>query len=125
MSFEARIVSVPERAAAAARLHKNVGGRIVLDQNHAGTCPTHFRALGSATDPTHAVILEDDAIPCPDFAHHVAGLIAERPTHLLACMSGAVTCVAFSRSFTISRQLRPGGWMTRESQISCDGQSVT
>lgn len=88
MRLEIRIVSIPERAEHAIALQRAVGGTVVVDEKHAGTFPTHLRALGSVTDATHAVVLEDDAIPCPDFLEHLARLVRERPDHLLGLYVG-------------------------------------
>lgn len=88
MSLAVRIVSVPERSVQAAALQRAFGGRVIVDEHHGGTFPNHLRALASVEDATHAVILEDDAIPCPDFLTHVARVIDERPDHLLGLYVG-------------------------------------
>jgi hypothetical protein len=83
-----RIVAVPEREERAHALAVAVGGQVVLDVNHDGAFPNHVRALQSAGDATHLVVLEDDAILCDDFTQHVARLIEERPDHLLGLYVG-------------------------------------
>lgn len=83
-----RVVAVPERIGRARVLAVAVGGEVVLDENHEGTLHTHLRALRSAGDATHLVVLEDDAIVCGDFTQHVARLIEERPEHLLGLYVG-------------------------------------
>jgi len=83
-----RVVAVPERAERAYALAASVGGEVVLDEEHVGTFHTHRRALRSAGDATHLVVLEDDAIVCWDFTRHVARLIEERPDHLLGLYVG-------------------------------------
>lgn len=83
-----RVVAVPERLTQAALLARQVGGQIVVDQLREGTFPTHLRALRSAGDASHVVVLEDDAILCPDFITHVEDLIRQRPTHLLGLYVG-------------------------------------
>lgn len=83
-----RIVAVPERHARATALAELVGGQVVLDEHHDGTFPTHLRALQSAGEASHIVVLEDDAIACPDFAEHVEDLVRQRPTHLLGLYIG-------------------------------------
>ena len=88
MKLEVRVVAVPERGARAESLAKRTGGHVILDEDHAGAFPNHLRALISATDGTHLVVLEDDAILCPDFADHVARLAHERPDHLLGLYVG-------------------------------------
>ena len=79
---------MPERAEHAAALLQITGGKVILDEHHEGTFPTHVRALASVEDVTHGVILEDDAIPCPDFLDHVSRLVEERPDHLLGLYVG-------------------------------------
>jgi len=83
-----RIVSTPERAGLADALQHRIGGEIIVDPGCRGTFGNHKAALASVTDATHAVIVEDDAIPCPDFIEHVEHLIAERPTHLIGLYVG-------------------------------------
>jgi len=83
-----RVVAVPERIEHARALADRLGADVVLDERHEGTFPNHLRALGSVQSGTHAVILEDDAILCPDFETHVARLVAELPDHLLGLYVG-------------------------------------
>lgn len=83
-----RIVAVPEREERAWRLANAIGGQVVLDECHDGAFPNHVRALSSAGNATHLVVLEDDAILCGDFTDHVNALIAERPDHLLGLYVG-------------------------------------
>lgn len=82
-----RIVAVPERLHLAEALHAQVGGKIIVDDDRAGTFRTHQRALASAVSD-HVVVLEDDAILCADFTHHVAELIEERQDHLIGLYVG-------------------------------------
>jgi hypothetical protein len=83
-----RVVAVPERLERAERLSRAVGGKVILDEYHEGTFPTHRRALHSAVDASHVVVLEDDAIVCGDFIEHVTRLVEERPDHLLGLYVG-------------------------------------
>ena len=83
-----RIVAVPEREEQARALARKVGGLVILDVNHDGAFPNHVRALASADNPTHVVVLEDDAILCGDFGDHIKALIEERPDHLLGLYVG-------------------------------------
>lgn len=83
-----RVVAVPERLDRAMDLAGRVGGQVVLDESRVGTFHNHVRALASVESGTHAVVIEDDAILCPDFTSHVARLVAERPNHLLGLYVG-------------------------------------
>lgn len=83
-----RVVAVPQRLEAAMNLAAKVDGQVVLDEHGVGAFQNHLRALKSVESGTHAVILEDDAILCPDFMEHVERLIRERPDHLLGLYVG-------------------------------------
>lgn len=83
-----RVVAVPERLERAQGLADMVGGKVILDQDHVGAFPNHIRAICSANEATHVVVLEDDAIVCGDFVEHVETLIEERPDHLLGLYVG-------------------------------------
>lgn len=83
-----RIVAVPERLERARELAVLAGGEVILDEHHVGAFRNHQRALQSAGDATHVVVLEDDAIVCPDFIPHVQRLVAERPDHLIGLYVG-------------------------------------
>lgn len=85
--IDVRIVAVPERLQRAEQLAHATGGSIILDTDGIGAFRNHINALRSAT-ASHVVVLEDDAILCPDFTEHVAGLVAERPHHLIGLYVG-------------------------------------
>jgi hypothetical protein len=84
-----RVVAVPERLERATAIADAVGGEVILDAHRDGAFPTHVKALLSGTG-THTVVVEDDAILCPDFVAHVQSLIWERPDHLLGLYVGRV-----------------------------------
>lgn len=83
-----RVVAVPERIGHASVLGAMLKARLIIDWDHDGAFVNHLRALRSAGDATHVVVLEDDAIVCADFVEHVEHLIAERPNHLLGLYVG-------------------------------------
>lgn len=85
-----RVVAVPERLQRANMLAEAVHGDVILDAMRVGTLTNHVRALQSAGDATHVVVLEDDAIVCNDFVAHVARLIMARPNHLIGLYVGRV-----------------------------------
>lgn len=83
-----RVVAIPERRERAEALAASVGAEIIWDETHRGTFPTHVRAIQSAPGSSHVVVLEDDAVLCPDFTAHVEALVSQRPEHLLGLYVG-------------------------------------
>lgn len=86
--IEYRVVAVPERLPRATALAAQAGATLILDEQHEGTFRTHQRALASAPNADHVVVLEDDAILCPHFTEHVARLIGQRPDVLIGLYVG-------------------------------------
>lgn len=76
------VMAMPSRAEQAERLAEQVGATIVWDRGR-GQSDTAYRALGAHDrGATHHIILEDDALPVPDFRRHAAEALAvsgERP----------------------------------------------
>jgi 5-methylcytosine-specific restriction endonuclease McrA len=52
----------------------SLGARLVVDEHEQGEWPAHARALAWAAeeDATHALIVQDDAVPVPGLLDHVA-----------------------------------------------------
>lgn len=61
-----------------------------VDDGKLGEWRNHMRAWKSAadSDATHAVILQDDAVPIPDFRKHVEAAVKQRPDKLLSLYLG-------------------------------------
>jgi hypothetical protein len=79
------VVAHQRRAAAAQRLAEQVGATITWDRGK-GEQDTHQRALVSLldTDARHLLLLEDDALPAPDFHTRVHTDLALLPPRHLA-----------------------------------------
>lgn len=85
-SYAVAVVAHQRRAHAARTLAGQVGATITWDQGK-GEQDTHQRALASLldTDAHWLLLLEDDALPAPDFHHRVhADLAQAPPRHLVS-----------------------------------------
>lgn len=68
MQYAIGIVAHPSRSVMAKRLYDTIGADIIgFDNNSFGERWNHTRALEELPRADWAVLLEDDAIPCPDF----------------------------------------------------------
>ena len=91
MRLTVHVVAHVDRINDAADLaHDLAPATIHLDDGRLGTYANHRRALAAAaaTDATHAVVLEDDALPIPGFLEHAHHAIARRPEHLIGLYVG-------------------------------------
>lgn len=85
-----QIVAHTARASQALRLAENLGAQIHWDDGSLGEWGNHRRALETAalSDATHAVILQDDALPVPGFASHVEVAIKQFPDNPISFYLG-------------------------------------
>lgn len=85
MSLAIAVVAHQRRAHAARQLAEQVGATITWDAGK-GEQDTHQRALAGLldTDAAHLLLLEDDALPVPDFHARVPRDLAELPPRHLA-----------------------------------------
>lgn len=85
------IAAHPTRSMMAEDLARQVGGQIVWDQGR-GEWDTHRRALlvGAASVPedSHVIVLQDDALPVPDFPEHARDAIEVHPNALISFYVG-------------------------------------
>jgi hypothetical protein len=81
VSVAVAVVAHPDRLDDALALAGDLGAALVVDEHHQGEWPTHARALAWAAqqDASHALIVQDDAVPIPDLLDHVAAAIAAHP----------------------------------------------
>ena len=82
-------MAVPARTERVAKLLDKLGLSdevVVWDIEHAGHVPTWWRTikLATKTNPSHILILEDDAEPCLDFLATVEKLIAMFPDRIIS-----------------------------------------
>lgn len=86
--FSVAVMAHPAREEAAERLARQVGARVTWDR-HRDEWETGSRAL-AAYDPfgTHHIVLQDDALPVPDFRRHAAAAIAQHPDSLISFYLG-------------------------------------
>lgn len=94
VSLIVEIVAHPARLSLATRLQKMVqADQVWVDRKPGGIRAewrNHARAWKHAaeSDATHAVILQDDAVPVTDFRKHVARAAQERPDSLISLYTG-------------------------------------
>lgn len=93
MSLAAAVVAHPDRLDAAEHLADDLDAELFVDTDRLGEWLNHVRALRWAAeqDASHALIVQDDALPIPDFRHHAEKAIAHRPTGLVGFYVGR-TC---------------------------------
>lgn len=78
MNIAIGIVAHPSRSVMAKRLYDTVGADIIsFDNNSFGERWNHTRALEELPRADWAVLLEDDAIPCPDFRVQLSNALQE------------------------------------------------
>jgi hypothetical protein len=83
------IMAVPERAARVAKLLRHLDlpdSCVTWDHNHDGHMANWWRAvdLAAQNNPSHVLILEDDAEPCADFLPAVRRLTTRYPGRILS-----------------------------------------
>lgn len=63
-------------------LAAHLGAHLLLDDGTHGLIPNHRRAWewAAAQDATHALVLQDDALPCTDFLYHLHNAVDHTPT---------------------------------------------
>lgn len=89
------VAAHPSRARAMARtMARTIGGDydIVLDPDPGGppsAIRTYARALASLPADRHALILQDDAVPHPDVAHHADLIVRKHPDALVSLYVGS------------------------------------
>lgn len=91
MSIEIHVVAHIKRQEMAEKLAKVVSAdHVWVDNGELGEWRNHLRAWKKAatSTATHAVILQDDAVPIEDFRSHVEEAIARRPTELISLYLG-------------------------------------
>ncbi|WP_343944918.1 hypothetical protein, partial [Pseudonocardia zijingensis] len=81
MSLAVAVVAHPARLAAAELLAATLGAHLVVDEHQQGEWPTHARALAWAAeqDASHALVVQDDAVPVPGLLEHVAAATDAHP----------------------------------------------
>ncbi len=81
MSLAVVVVAHPARRPAAEELAADLAAHLVVDEHQHGEWPTHARALTWAgeQDATHALIVQDDAVPVPRLLGHVAAAVDAHP----------------------------------------------
>lgn len=81
------VVAHPQRLDMAANLTDEVGGTMLVDVDSRGCAEMHVAALkylcDEAKDAIWLVVLEDDAIPVPDFRVHATEALMQAPGALL------------------------------------------
>jgi hypothetical protein len=80
-SLAAVVVAHPARLPAAEQLANGLGAHLVVDEHEQGEWPTHARALAWAAEQeaSHALVVQDDAVPVADVLDHVGAAIDAHP----------------------------------------------
>lgn len=81
MSLAVVVVGHPARREAAERLADLLGGHLVVDETSQGVWPTHARAFewAAAQPVSHALVVQDDAVPVAGLLEHVAAAVDAYP----------------------------------------------
>ena len=84
------VVAHPDRLDAAKRLTDDLDAELFVDTDRLGAWGNHERALrwAAGQPASHALIVQDDAVPVPDFRDHAAQAIAHRPEGLIGFYVG-------------------------------------
>lgn len=84
------VVAHPDRLDAAKRLADDLDAELFVDTDRLGAWGNHERALrwAAGQPASHALIVQDDAVPVPDFRDHAAQAIAHRPEGLIGFYVG-------------------------------------
>jgi GR25 family glycosyltransferase involved in LPS biosynthesis len=101
MTLPIAVVSHPQRTEMAAELAAEVGGFVVTDTeckggvgDYIGCARTHvaaLRAMETFSITDWVIVLEDDAIPVPDFRQHAAAALQHASTPLVGFYLGTGT----------------------------------
>lgn len=85
------VVAHPKRKAVALNLGNQVQGLVSFDIKSLGTTWNHATTLEAVLDEAEdwCVILEDDAIPCPDFHDHLNRVLSETETPVVSLYLGS------------------------------------
>lgn len=80
MTISVVVVSHPARSDAALHLAGQLGGALVVDDGR-GEWATHERALewSAGQDASHALVVQDDAVPVPRMVDHAAAAVDAYP----------------------------------------------
>jgi len=82
------VMAHPAREEVAETLARNVGARVTWDR-HRDEWETGSRALAAYDRfATHHIVLQDDAVPVPEFRRHAAAAIAQHPDSLISFYLG-------------------------------------
>jgi len=81
VSLAVAVVAHPTRLAAAEQLAADLGAHLVVDEHERGEWLTHARALAWAAEQpvSHALIVQDDALPVPGLLDHVIAATDAHP----------------------------------------------
>ncbi len=126
VSFSTIIMAVPERADRVASLLDKLelsDSHVVWDPNHEGHLPTWWRAIDKAlaANPSHILILEDDALPAQDTLASVQKLIELYPDRIFSLYSNlleidearnrGVSLVKTHRMLSDVAMVYPASWL--------------
>jgi hypothetical protein len=81
VSLAVVVVAHPARRPAAEELAADLAAHLVVDEHGQGEWPTHARALTWAAEQpaTHALVVQDDAVPVPNLLEHTAAAVDAYP----------------------------------------------
>lgn len=85
------VVGHAKRRAMAEALAASVSAdHVWMDSGYHGEWKNHLRAWKAARDSgkKYAVILQDDAVPVPDFRKHVSDAVASKPDEMISLYTG-------------------------------------
>lgn len=89
MSLHVAVVAHVARTEQAKRLADDLGAELFMDDGSLGEWANHRRALAwGAERDGHLCVMQDDALPIPDFTRHAERAIAERPDDMLGLYVG-------------------------------------
>jgi hypothetical protein len=134
VSLAVAVVAHPARLAAAEQLATTLSAHLVVDEHQQGEWPTHARALAWAAeqDTSHALVVQDDAVPVPGLLEHVAAAIDAHPDGPIASWLVANTLLwgvatvlpaadlpallAWGRRCTLPYDQRIGAWYRNQQR---------
>lgn len=94
MKIAYRVQHAAGRDAPLDRLLAVVGAAEVITDHEAATDPNplrnYRRCLSFTGNATHLVVLQDDAVACPDLVERVPALVAERPDEVISLFVGGL-----------------------------------
>lgn len=130
MSLDIAVIGHPQRITMAGKLAHDLGAGLLLDVEGRGCEFMHHTALTMlyyATEAHWLVVLEDDAVPVPDFRHHLEQAL-DHASSLLVCLylgTGANPIV--QRAFHLAIQGADGAgaaWITADAMTAGVGYAV-